>query len=282
LKSADADRRKLQLEVIKVAAELLGSAFFLVTLVVGWGQLKNTQDQLEVAREGQVTERFTRAVDQIGSAEVTVRVGGIYALEGVARDSPVNRPAVLDVLASFLRERSPVTVPVSERDWRAARGLRPPADIQAAATVIGRRNTEGEANTDQPCDELGGPNFPCKLSLEDVDFSGLTLTSMDFGQMSFRGSVFNSTNLAFTSFASSDLAFTDLRGANLRLADLTDARLQASELESANLHLVTGLTCEQLRIAAANGAGAANLTITCPEPPGSPPTRAGSPAPRSR
>jgi hypothetical protein len=32
-------------------------------------------------REGQVTERFTRAIDQLGSKSLDVRLGGIYALE---------------------------------------------------------------------------------------------------------------------------------------------------------------------------------------------------------
>jgi hypothetical protein len=34
-------------------------------------------------RQGQITERFTRAVDQLGSDSLNVRLGGIYALERV-------------------------------------------------------------------------------------------------------------------------------------------------------------------------------------------------------
>jgi hypothetical protein len=42
----------------------------------------------ELNRQGQITERFTRAVEQLGNADsVHVRLGGIYALERLARES---------------------------------------------------------------------------------------------------------------------------------------------------------------------------------------------------
>jgi hypothetical protein len=41
----------------------------------------------ELNRQGQITERFTRAVDQLGNDSLDVRVGGIYALERLARES---------------------------------------------------------------------------------------------------------------------------------------------------------------------------------------------------
>ena len=50
-----------------------------------------TWRQIQVSREGQITERFTRAIDQLGSAHPEVRLGGIYALERTAKDSPANR-----------------------------------------------------------------------------------------------------------------------------------------------------------------------------------------------
>src|SRR5215204_5738600 len=66
----------------------------------------STKDQLQQAREsqqqnqrlteqGQITERFTRAIEQLGATDETsnkprleLRLGGIYALERIAKDSP--------------------------------------------------------------------------------------------------------------------------------------------------------------------------------------------------
>jgi hypothetical protein len=39
-----------------------------------------TWRQVQVNREGQLTERFTRAVDQLGSENTDIRIGGIYTL----------------------------------------------------------------------------------------------------------------------------------------------------------------------------------------------------------
>jgi hypothetical protein len=43
--------------------------------------------QVHISREGQITDRFTKAVDQLGSPNIGVRIGGIYALERIAKNS---------------------------------------------------------------------------------------------------------------------------------------------------------------------------------------------------
>src|SRR3954447_12289204 len=58
-------------------------------------------------RAGQITERFTRAIDQLGNAELDVRLGGIYALERIARDSKDDHPQVVEVLTAYAREHAP-------------------------------------------------------------------------------------------------------------------------------------------------------------------------------
>jgi hypothetical protein len=62
-----------------------------------------TWRQLRVTREGQITDRYTKAVDQLGGQHLDVRVGGIYALERIARDSPPDRATLEEVLTAYLR-----------------------------------------------------------------------------------------------------------------------------------------------------------------------------------
>ena len=58
------------------------------------GALVFTARNFTLSREGQVTDRYTRAIEQLGSDKLDVRIGGIYALERVARDSPkTTRPS---------------------------------------------------------------------------------------------------------------------------------------------------------------------------------------------
>ena len=173
---------------------------------------------------------------------------------------------VIDLLSAFLRSTAPVPDGAERRDWQARRGALPPPDIAAAASVIGRRNTEEEPRSDTPCRALGGPSSPCLGTLVAVDLSSMTLTEADFDRFDLRGTSFSATNLAFAQLRGADLSGADLRGTNLRLADLTGARLQGAHLEQTNLHLVVGLSCEQLHSTGDGGAGAANLALECDAP----------------
>jgi hypothetical protein len=71
------------------------------------GVLVYTARNFRLSREAQVTDRYTKAITQLGDDKPDVRIGGIYALERVARDSRRDHPAVMEVLAAFIREHSP-------------------------------------------------------------------------------------------------------------------------------------------------------------------------------
>jgi hypothetical protein len=60
-----------------------------------------------------VTDRYTKAVEQLGSDKLEVRIGGIYALERIACDSARDHPTVMDVLTAFIREHSHEQWPLS-------------------------------------------------------------------------------------------------------------------------------------------------------------------------
>ncbi len=51
------------------------------------GALVFTARNFTLSREGQVTDRYTKAIEQLGSEKLDARIGGIYALERFARDS---------------------------------------------------------------------------------------------------------------------------------------------------------------------------------------------------
>jgi hypothetical protein len=48
----------------------------------------------ELTEQGQVTDRYTKAIEQLGSDKLDVRIGGIYALQRIARDSARDHPTV--------------------------------------------------------------------------------------------------------------------------------------------------------------------------------------------
>jgi hypothetical protein len=105
---------------------------------------EGTQQELRLAREGQITDRFTRAINHLGNEELDVRLGGIYALVRIAHDSPPDQEAITEILAAYIRRHSPwppapgdqyaATAPIDEIPELRIRA----ADVQAALSALGR------------------------------------------------------------------------------------------------------------------------------------------------
>ncbi|MFG2076907.1 pentapeptide repeat-containing protein [Nonomuraea maritima] len=55
------------------------------------------------ATERRVTELYTKAVEQLGNDQAPVRLGGLYALERLAQDTPALRQTIVDVVCAYLR-----------------------------------------------------------------------------------------------------------------------------------------------------------------------------------
>src|SRR5664280_1008352 len=89
---------------------------------------------------GSPHDRYTKAVEQLGSDKIEVRLGGIYALERLMRDSSTDQPTIVEVLAAYIRQHAP---PASLDEAKTADSptlpSSPDADVQAALTVLGRR-----------------------------------------------------------------------------------------------------------------------------------------------
>ena len=129
-------------EARKTLATILGG---IVLLVGGFFTYQN----LNLAREGQITDRFSKAIEQLGAVDTSgkkkleVRLGGIYALERIANESERDHWPIMEVLCTYVRENAPRKPQESARENQAsAPATRPPADIQAILTVLGRRNTK--------------------------------------------------------------------------------------------------------------------------------------------
>jgi hypothetical protein len=139
-------RLKLQNDVRTTLLQGIGGFAVLVGALFTYRQIQTSRYQLEVARQGQVTERCTRAIDQLGHENLDVRLGGIYALDRIAKDSPDDRSTVYEVLTAFVRGHAPwPPLPSSPYGKDASIGDVPllrtrTPDVQAALTVLGRRN----------------------------------------------------------------------------------------------------------------------------------------------
>lgn len=209
-------------EAVRTQLLTLGAGFFAA------GALAFTWRNFSLARQGQVADRYTRAVEQLGSDKLDVRIGGIYALERVARDSVADHPVVMEVLATFTREHSREPWPPGSADPAVTRATRP--DVQAAMTVIGRR-TPGR---DRDRIDLTGAVLPgavlfrtdlTRVRLVDANLTGAVLHGADLSQ----------SNLAGVTLTWADLVGARLTGTRLLNADLTSAKLANVDLAGAQL-----------------------------------------------
>ena len=82
---------------------LLGAVGTVGTLVYTSQTARTAQAEVAIAHDGQVTDRYSTAVDQLASTSRDERIGGIYALERVMRDSHEDQSTVVEVLAAFVR-----------------------------------------------------------------------------------------------------------------------------------------------------------------------------------
>jgi hypothetical protein len=63
--------------------------------------------QVHIGQQGQITDRSSKAVGQLASPSVDVRIGSIYAMERIAKNSAAHRDAILFLLGAFVRIHSP-------------------------------------------------------------------------------------------------------------------------------------------------------------------------------
>ncbi len=82
-------------------AQILGGIAIGIGIYFAWGNLTT-------AREGQITERFTRAIDQLGNKNLEIRLGGIYALERIANESQRDYWPIMEILTAYVRKNSGV------------------------------------------------------------------------------------------------------------------------------------------------------------------------------
>jgi uncharacterized protein YjbI with pentapeptide repeats len=241
--------------------QMLGGVAVISGLLFAWQQLGNTAETLRVSQEGQITERFTRAVDQLGSDDVTIRLGGIYALDRIAADSPQDYVPAMQVLASYVRGSSPRTVAISTPGATGSTGPDLPIDVQAVLTILGGRTEPWPAPR---CLDLSGADLAF-ANLASANLVGICLERTDLPNANLAGA-----NLRGVTMSGANLTHADLTGADLSLALLDSAVLRMASMAGANLSEANLLNADaggailpdaDLRGANLTGANLSNATL---------------------
>ena len=202
----------------------------------------------EAANQKQITERFSKAIEQLASDKPEVILGGIYTLERIARDSEPDQWTIMEVLTAFVRQNAPI---IKENESQSPEDqekfLKLRISIRACLTVIAERKH---------------PDLENKyIDLTEVNISGFNLVGFKLKGFKLTGAYLTGAYLEGANLSGADLSGAYLSGAYLYKADLTGAYLYKADLTGADL---TGANLTGAYLILANLTGAylilANLT----------------------
>lgn len=224
-------RAALQGGLLTAAAALVAVAGGLIAL----NETRRANAEMRRANDNtHVRELYATAISQLGADNLDVRLGGIYALERIAVNSPDDHRTVVEVLSAFVREHTRPPRPPAAR--RAPPGRRwnrtslsgaaqarpwleeaPATDVQAAVTVLGRLPAR-----------KGVP----RVDLRDANLVGANLVDANLAYASLGGANLTGAKLR-TDLSHAWLAGTDFTRARLATADLTGAEMYGAILVNA-------------------------------------------------
>ncbi len=246
----DKDSRTFAIDVVKTIISALG---LIATLLAGIGLIVNyfnSQAEMQLTQQRLITERFSKAVEQIGSGKEEVVIGGIYSLERIAKDSPKDQWTIMEVLTSYIRKNSPIPSNIQQLKPEAEEREKTPEKlpsvsipVQAALTVIGRRKGDNLAETtdsnkikilDLSRTNLRGANLN-RANLNRANLDGANLNGAFLEEANLDGANLNRANLNRANLDGAKLIGANLIGAFLNGANLNGANLNGANLIGANL-----------------------------------------------
>ncbi len=255
LAAQEHDNRTLLLQMLTGCAVLVGMYIAWVRAKATESQARATQSTAEAAYEnvktlmqGQISERFTKAIEHLGHDKIEIRLGGIYALERIMKDSNEDHWTIVEILAAYIRKRSPWPrqseianpnkylegkISASPNDIQCSReqaeynichsdfAKLPGQDIQSALSVIVRRP--------QNRTESG------QIDLRSVDLRGLDFRNTDGSGGYLPRAIMQYSNVSGANLSQINFQHAELEGANMTLAVMCSANLKGAQMENSIL-----------------------------------------------
>lgn len=205
--------------------------------------IKFNQDNIKLSQKRLISERFAKAVEQIGNDKGEVVIGGIYSLDQIAVDSPDNQWTIIQVLAAFIRQDSlkPSKLPKDKVGLKMESIRR-----QAAIKILGKINDEYHKNPEDNQKE----NHRIDLSetnLDDAEISGANLNLANLHRTKLNAAGLDGVQLVNASLRHAKMKETTLEGANLKDADMKMADISMADLTKVDLSKVKNLIPSQIR-----------------------------------
>ena len=229
--------------VLQVIAQIAGGTFLAFSFIF-------TVLNVVFNREGQIGERMTRAINQLGATDdagqpaLEIRLGAIYALERIASDSRRDHWPIMEVFTAYLRQHAhrqpvdpdPMPLTAHEEAKEESRamfeaalpgGPRLRADVQAILTVIGRTAHSAGAQRRRVLDLTG-------VDLRHADLTGAQRMGAWMRDVDLRAAVLYGANLDGAFLGGAALTGVSFSGARLGGVILTGSDLERAVFSEVN------------------------------------------------
>ena len=207
-------------------------------------QAKATEEQAKAnqnTEQGQRQERLKNAIEHLGHASDSVRLGGAYELFHLAEDTKALRQTVLDILCAHIRRTT------GEAEYRKRHPSIPSEEVQSLLTLLFVQEHEifKGCNINLQRSWLNGANLP-KARLHEAVLFGVRLhgavlldaqlQGANLGAARLQEAHFGKAHLQGANFYEAQLQGTYLGGVRLQGAILSSAQLHGASLNEAQLH----------------------------------------------
>ena len=191
---------------LKIEFSLIGSALIaIIGLKLFLHRLEKQEKQIDLQRKQRTDDRFTTAVELLGSSETSARTGAIYSLYHLAIEDEKYRKEVAQILCSHIRSKT------NEAKYKEEHKDRPSNEIQSTIDLLLK---DKDGNKGLYCQD-----FAKEKSFPQANFEYAYLVKVDFYDAQCQGAGFS---------------YAQCQGADFRFAQCQGAKFNEVQCQGAD------------------------------------------------
>ena len=190
-------------------------------------------------------ERLKNAIEHLGNASDSVRLGGAYELFHLAQDTSELRQTVLDILCAHIRRTT------GEVEYRKAHQSKPSEEVQSLLTLlfVQKHDVFKGLHINLQNSWLNGANLR-GARLQKANLTGVSLQKVDLDDSHLQGAILEKVQLKDAKLGNAHLEKVNLVDVHLQRADLYKTHMQGTKLLGVQLleaHL-TGVHLQRAKL----------------------------------
>ena len=193
---------------------------------------------VKATESGNLQQRFKDAIEHLGSASESVRIGGAHTLFHMALEAETLRDSIADILCAHIRTKT------QSLEYQKNHLEGPSIEIQSLMNLLFAESTHGSAQSRE--EQVRKFWRGLQADLSEGCFNGIILNNAQFRDAylldaQFLGAYlgyaqFHSSNLSLAQFQMANLPHACFRGAKLVDTKFWDADLRKAQFQSAYLN----------------------------------------------